>query len=178
MEIIMGNSLQEQFLKLGLAKKNDANKINKQKHKHKKQHQPVQEAKEVPKAEQEKKDYAKLLNAQRAEEQKKKELALQIDHLIAHHKVEEITGDLPYRFTADNKIRKIFISQKIIDQLSNGILAIVQEKPNVYVLVPTEIGRKIGSLDENRLILLHSKENSSEEDDPYSEFEIPDDLMW
>lgn len=175
----MGNSLQEQFLKLGLAKKNDVNKINKKKHNAKKQHQPIQKTQEAPKAEQKKKDYAKLLNAQRAEEQKKKELALQIDQLIAHHKVvDDIAGELPYRFTAENKIRKIFINQKIIDKLSNGILAIVQEKSNVYSLVPAEIGRKIGSLDKDRLLLLHTKEQSSEEDDPYSEFEIPDDLMW
>ncbi len=178
MEIIMGNSLQEQFLKLGLAKKNDVNKINKKKHKSKKQHQAVEAAKEIPKAEQEKKDYAKLLNAQRAEEQKKKELALQIDQLITHHKIEDIAGETPYRFTAENKIRKIFITQKLIDKLSNGILAVVQEKANVYSLVPADIGKKIGSLDESRLILLHSKAQSSEEDDPYSEFEIPDDLMW
>ncbi len=177
MEIIMGNSLQEQFLKLGLAKKNEVNKINKKKHKNKKQNQPVQQSKEVVKAEQEKKDYAKLLNAQRAEEQRKKELSLQVDHLIAHHKVEEIAGDIPYRFTADNKIRKMFITQKITDKLSNGILAIVQEKPNVYSLVPAEIGQKIGALDASRLLLLHTKEQASE-DDPYSEFEIPDDLMW
>lgn len=174
----MGNSLQEQFLKLGLAKKNEVNKINKKRHKKKKQQQPVQAAKETPKVEQEKKDYAKLLNAQRAEEQKKKELALQIDHLIGHHKVEEIAGELPYRFTAEKKIRKIFITQKVIDQLSNGILAIVQEKPNVYAIVPADIGKKIESIDENRLILLHTKKTSPDEEDPYSEFEIPDDLMW
>lgn len=175
----MGNSLQDQFLKLGLAKKNDVNKINKKKHKKKKLHQPVQTAnKALPKAEQEKKDYAKLLNAQRAQEQKKKELALQIDHLISHHKIDEISGDVAYRFTAENKIRKIFTTQPIIDKLSNGVLAIVQEKSNVYSLVPADTGKKIGEIDESRLILLHTKKQNGDEDDPYSEYEIPDDLMW
>lgn len=176
----MGKSLQDQFLKLGLAKKNQVNKIKKKKHQQKKK--AVQDAEvtnnkaQAQKAQEAKKDYNKLLNQQKLEQQKVKEQNQQVDQLIETHMVQETAGDEAYKFTADNKIRTLYTTATIINQLSSGSLAIVSVKKE-YKIVPAEIGTKIGSILQDRLVLLHEKKDEAE-DDPYAEYKIPDDLVW
>lgn len=178
----MGNSFQEQFLKLGLVKKDQVNKTKKKQHKQKKKSavdEDVAKSKlEAQKAQAAKKDYNKILSQQQAEEKKAKELTHQINQLIETHKVEETAGDIPYKFTDEKKVRKIYINQKAVDQLSSGNIAIVQYK-KAYELVPATVGKKIGEKKPATLALLHEKSSSSiDADDPYAEFEVPDDLMW
>lgn len=178
----MGKSLQDQFLKLGLAQKKQVNKIKKKKHQQKKQavqDSDVEKSKvQAKKAQESKKDYNKLLNQQKAEQQKQKEQNQQVDQLIETHMLQETAGNEVYKFTAENKIRKLYTSTEIINQLSSGKLAIVAYKKE-YKLVHAEIGRKIVSILQDRLILLHEKSTTEQDgDDPYAEYQIPDDLVW
>lgn len=178
----MGNSFQDQFLKLGLVKKDQVNKTKKKQHKQKKKFVVDEEVAknklEAKKAQVAKKDYNKILSQQQAEEKKAKEIIHQINQLIETNKIEETAGDIPYKFTDEKKVRKLYINQKTVNQLSSGNIAIVQYQ-KAYELVPAAVGKKIAEKKPATLALLHEKSSSDvDADDPYAEFEVPDDLMW
>ncbi len=177
----MGKSLQDQFLQLGLVNKGQASKAKKKKHlqkkKSKQDSEVVETLGEAKKKNKAKKDYSKLLNQQKNEQQKLQQLNLQVEQLIATHALPDSAGDVAYKFTYQNKIRKIYIKQEIIDQLSSGKAAIVKSKQG-FELVPADTGIKIGNIKEDCLILLHQKSQQAENDDLYAEFEVPDDLIW
>ena len=48
-----------------------------------------------------------------------------------------------------------------------------------YELVPTVVAEKIRQREESAVLLLNERGNNAvDEDDPYKDFPIPDDLMW
>lgn len=48
-----------------------------------------------------------------------------------------------------------------------------------YELVPLKVAEKIRELDASVVIALHVPEKKPvAEDDPYADYQIPDDLMW
>lgn len=177
----MGKSLQDQFLKLGLVNKEQAAKANRKKHKNKKKG-----AKDVDIAASEKaaskkrkaeKDYNKLLNEQKAKERTKKEIRNRLEQLVERHRLKEIEGETPYKFTDDNKIRKLFTTPQVIGLLSSGKAAIVKSA-NGYHVVPAETAEKISTFLPDSIKAFHKPSTRKDQDDPYAEYEIPDDLTW
>ena len=66
------------------------------------------------------------------------------------------------------------------DLVARGRIAIARLK-NEYYLIPAEAATKILERDEGSIVLLNdAKQDDSEaiEDDPYADYQIPDDLMW
>lgn len=64
------------------------------------------------------------------------------------------------------------------DQLVAGRLAIVNFNDD-YEVVPAGVADKITLRDESIVVLNNViSEEEKDEDDPYAEFVIPDDLMW
>ena len=50
---------------------------------------------------------------------------------------------------------------------------------NGYELVPRVVSDKISQRDQNAVIVANTKKiTQQEEDDPYKDYVIPDDLMW
>ena len=69
-------------------------------------------------------------------------------------------------------------------QLINGRLAIarlaVDNKPEgEYAIIPAVVAEKIAQRDASSIVL-HSalSQDEQDEDDPYADFKVPDDLMW
>ena len=78
----------------------------------------------------------------------------------------------------DKKITKAWVTAKQQAQLERGQIAIVALGDG-YELVPTVVAEKIRQRDENAVLLLNERgKNAVDEDDPYKDFPIPDDLMW
>ncbi|KAA1173763.1 DUF2058 domain-containing protein [Marinobacter salinexigens] len=176
-------SLQEQLLKAGLADEKKAKSVRQEKRKQRKQ-QPkgaaqVNEAEErARKAREEKAEKDRQLNKQRQQEAEKKAIQAQIKQLIETNRVDRSNGETSYQFADGKKIKKIFVDESMVDQLSRGRLAIVCVN-DAYDLVPEGVARKIMERDEAAVIVLHDrKSEDSGEDDPYAGYEIPDDLMW
>ncbi|MCW8909235.1 MAG: DUF2058 domain-containing protein, partial [Gammaproteobacteria bacterium] len=65
------------------------------------------------------------------------------------------------------------MKQKII----NGKLGIARIEGR-YELVPQDIAEKIQQRNEKRIVLFTEEDNTIDENDPYAEHQIPDDLMW
>lgn len=178
-------SLQDQLLKAGLvdekkAKKAKQAKNKQEKLKRKNKIETVDEAKlAAEKAQAEKVERDRQLNLQRKQEAEQKAITAQIRQLIEMNRQEKSAGDVTYNFTDGNKVTHIYVDERQQKQLSNGHLAIVRFDGN-YEIVPTTVSEKIAMRDESYLVYCNrGKEDTVvDEEDPYAEFQVPDDLMW
>jgi len=179
----MGSSLQEQFLKMGLVDKKKANEAKKQKHNQKKLGKKQDDINDIAtmtkKGLAEKKKQDQQLNKKKIAAREAKEATAKARQLIDTHKITLEKGDVPYKFKDNNTIKKIYLSNKIIDNLVNAKIGIVKQAGE-YQLVPADIIYKIRELNKKLVILLNapSSKNTSEDDDPYADYQVPDDLMW
>lgn len=186
----MGSSLQDQLLKAGLGDKQKANRIKQEKRKKAKQakkHKIVEtdETKEsVQAAAEAKKAKDRELNAKRKEEAEQKAVLAQIKQLITINRQAKNDGEVVLNFTDDNKIKRLYVSDKTQKAVTKGKLAVVRFEDG-YELVPTPVADKISERDEQVVVYRADqlpdepeRQSSSEEDDWYADYEIPDDLTW
>ncbi len=179
----MGNALQDQLLKAGLVDKKKANKAHKAKRQQEKQARKgqsveVDQAKVDARQEKAKNvERDRELNRQRQKDAEVKAVNAQIKQLIEMNRLDEWQGDLAYSFTDNNKVRRLHVEESIQRQLSRGLLAIAQLDGR-YEPIPAVVAEKIAIRDPGRVIINSEPEPSDDEDDPYAEFKVPDDLMW
>ncbi len=176
-------SLQDQLMKAGLADEKKVKAIRKEKHKQRKQ-QPkgqVQVNETEVRAQQARAEQAerdRQLNLERKREAERKAVAAQIRQLVASNRLDRKRGDTAYQFVHDKKIKKIYVDEAMLDQLSRGRLAVVLVADQ-YEVVPEGVARKIMERDASAVVALHERQQQDTgEDDPYADYQIPDDLMW
>jgi len=177
------SSLQEQLMKAGLADKKKARKakqqkreeVNKAKRGEIELEDPAERARRLR---EEKAEADRQLEAQRKAEREKKEIAAQIKQMIEQSRLDRSHGGVAYQFVQDKKIKKAWVTAKQQQLLERGQVAIVALGDS-YELVPTVVAEKIHQRDEQAILLLNERGNQGvDEDDPYKDFPIPDDLMW
>ncbi|CAA0115074.1 Uncharacterised protein [BD1-7 clade bacterium] len=181
-------SLQDQLLKAGLVDEKKAKQAKKTKRKekrvaHKSKEAPMDENKiAAQKALDEKAERDRELNRQRQEQAETKAIAAQVKQLMTMNKIDSGKGDVGYNFVDGKSIKKLFVTPKLQNQLSIGQLAIValpSENERHYVLVPRAVAEKIAQRMAGAIVMLNDKPSDQEdEEDPYADFQIPDDLMW
>jgi uncharacterized protein len=176
-------SLQDQLLKAGLIDDKQANKIRKSKLKQTKQQQKNKiETTDAAKlaaqqAQAEKVVRDRKLNQQRKAEAERKAIAAQVRQLVQMNRQHRDEGDIDYSFTDGNLIKRIVVTALQLQQLSNGSLCIVKLDEQ-YELIPTLVAEKIRQRDEETQILSNPATEAPDEDDPYADYQVPDDLMW
>lgn len=180
-------SLQDQLLQAGLIDDKKAKQAKKDKRKQAKQSRrssepvvdEVKQSAQAARAEKAERDRA--LNRQREQEMQEKAIADQIRQLIETHRQNKGAGpnDVEYNFTDDKLIKKMRVSPAVQRQIVRGQLAIVRLGEG-YELVPRAIADKIAQRDEQAVVVANtpSAEQQSDDDDPYKDYVIPDDLMW
>ncbi|MGR5359732.1 DUF2058 domain-containing protein [Vibrio barjaei] len=168
-------SLQEQMLKAGLVNEKKLKKAKKGSKKSRVQAREAKAAVEENKAAQKERDQA--LNKQRDEEKLSKEIKAQVKQLITLNTIEQRDGDIKYNFTDGTLVKSIYVTQETRDQLSKGILSIARQE-DTYAVIPSIVAKKIMERDAETIIENESKEEVLEEDDPYAQYVVPDDLMW
>lgn len=177
------SSLQDQLLKAGLIDEKKAKQVRKEKRKTAKVQRKsndivVDETKQqVQKAREEKTERDRQLNAARKAEAERKAIAAQIKQLIEMNRQPKDRGELAYNFTDGGKIKQLYISATLQRRLTNGLLAIVKLNDG-YELVPAPVAERIAQRDPASIIALNAKQETPEDDDPYADYQIPDDLMW
>ncbi|MDX2349224.1 MAG: DUF2058 domain-containing protein [Porticoccus sp.] len=176
-------SLQEQLLKAGIVDKQKAKQVELEKRKQTKQshkgHTQVNETKELAKkALAEKTVRDREINRQHEAAAELKAIAAQIRQLIEVNRIDRQGGETAYQFTDGTKIKKIYVSPLLHNQLSKGLIAVVRLNDQ-YELVPAVVADKISQRDES-IVLVQNQANKDDsgEDDYYADFKIPDDLMW
>ena len=194
----MAGSLQDQLLGAGLIKKQKAKNINTAKKKAVKQSRAnktalVNKAAELAeKAQREQREKSQLLNKQRQKESENKAVMAQIRQIILLNSIDKSPKKMnedslqAYNFTCDKKIKTLYVSPQNHDLISNGKIAIaklIEEKQDVFYLIPATAAHKISERNCDAIVLLNNENsnmNTSDVDatDPYADFEVPDDLMW
>lgn len=179
-------SLQEQLLGVGLVDKKKANKLKAEKLQHKQKvkkgkaeaHDDSARQAELKKLRDEKIEKDRLLNLERQKELELKAIQGQIRQMIIQNKVPRQEGDIAYNFTDEKKVKKLYINQSLHDDLSKGRLAIAK-LDGAYELIPEPVAVKISERDNSFILVCNNRiEDATDEDDPYADFQIPDDLMW
>jgi len=180
-------SLQDQLLNMGVVDKKKAKKSQHQKRQNvSKQRKAVKSGKkveadqmqqqlELSAREKQQRDLA--LNKQRDERLNHKALAAEVKQIVQQHSIEiPKEAELAYNFSVENKVKKIYVTAEQQKQLTLGQLAIATIE-QTYLLIPDKIAERI----ESRLpemVIRTQVEVQSDGDDPYADYQIPDDLMW
>ena len=180
-------SLQEQLLKSGLASSAQAKAAKTDKRKQTQQQRKnntviIDEAKQLAlKAQAEKAERDRELNLLRKQQDEQKDLLAQVKQLIELNRQDQNSEDaLAYHFNDQKKMKTLYVSVAQREQLINGRLAIVKLDQS-YDIVTSEVADKIHDR-VSECVIIHNKaeEAAANEntDDPYADFQIPDDLMW
>lgn len=180
----MAISLQDQLLNSGLIKKDQANKVKKEKYKQSKQQRNSKNTKidaakvlaQESLAAKQVKD--RELNQQQKNQADKKAIVAQIRQLIQINTQPQDADGIAYNFSDNNAVKTLYINELTAKNISNGKLAIVKYDTS-YQLVPAQVAEKIQQRDASYILVLNDQVDTEiEGDDPYADFQIPDDLMW
>lgn len=175
-------SLQEQLLKSGLTTDAKAKQIRSEKRKQQRHNNAGEdEARRLAqKAREAQAARDRELSQLKKEQAEQKEIAAQIRQLIDQNRREQADVDdgIAYKFSDDNKVKTVYVSEAIRDQISNGRLAIVKCEQH-YEIVPADVALKIKARDERCVLLLNDQQQAEEKiDDAYAAYQVPDDLIW
>lgn len=169
----MALSLQEQLLKAGLTNEKKAKKAKKSNKKNRELKREVKAAAEEKRQQQQAKD--KALNQELKQKADEKAIQAQIKQLIEANKIDYV-GDIKYNFMDGKSVQFINVNDKVQKQLASGLLAIVNYQDD-YAVIPGIVSEKIALRDDTVLVAQNQVEET-DEDDPYADYVIPDDLMW
>jgi uncharacterized protein YaiL (DUF2058 family) len=118
------------------------------------------------------------LNRKREEKAKRRARIAEIEQIIEQNRAPRLETEDYYSFIDGKKIRRMSVDPQRREQLTSGVLAIVRYKGH-YAVVPKAIAERIRERDENMIVpTVQPKERSSDPDDAYKDFVVPDDLMW
>ncbi len=177
----MSNSLKDQLLKAGLVKKQDVKKKPKKKAPQvakKNRKKPSENALRTQRAMLDKAKKDKKLNEQRRAEAERKALIAQIKQLVNGSKVDRKDGETAYNFTHAKKVKTVYVTEEQHKQLSKDHLVIIAVGNDVFEVVPKVVANKIAERDANMVVKNEQSSQAPAADDPYADYQIPDDLMW
>jgi uncharacterized protein YaiL (DUF2058 family) len=179
-------SLREQLLAAGFVSKKQVEKVNREQYRQ----APKQKSKQppAPTPEQQRLEQARIakaardqeLNRQRQENAEMKARWAQIKQLIEQHKLPKIEGEdyLTFNFIDRGKVRRIAVDAQRREKITGGELTIARCEGR-YEVVPAEIGQRIRERHEKAVVVLGATEPANpDENDPYKDFVVPDDLTW
>ena len=133
-------SLQDQLLKAGIVDKKKAKQIKQEQRKEarsrpKGQVQVDENKEQAKRALAEKTQRDRQLNKRQQDEVEKKAIQAQIIQLIKMNRVDRQKGDVAYQFTDGTRIKKLYVTQQLQNDLSKGRLAIAKLGDS-YELLP------------------------------------------
>ncbi|ADZ42139.1 TPA: DUF2058 domain-containing protein [Yersinia enterocolitica] len=175
-------TLQEQMLKAGLVSSKKMAKVQRTAKKSRVQAREAREAVEENKKAQLERD--KQLSEQQKQAALSKEYKAQVKQLIEMNRINLSKGDIGFNFTDNNLIKKIVVDKMTQAQLISGRLAIARvvadnNGESEYAIIPASVADKITQRDADSIVLNSAlSQEEQDEEDPYADFKVPDDLMW
>lgn len=183
----MSISLREQLLAAGLGKKKQVRQAEHQERQ--RQHQQAKNKtarEEQQRREQEaraKAHAAKVardqeLNQRRQENAEHRARWAQVKQIIEQHRLPKPDSDEYFNFIDRKKVRRIPATAELRAQLAAGTIAIARCEGR-YDFVPAPIAERIREREPRGVVELNqASEQPADENDPYRDFVVPDDLMW
>lgn len=175
-------TLQEQMLKAGLVTSKKMDKVRRTAKKSRVQAREAREAVEENKKAQLERD--KQLSEQQKQAVLSREYKAQVKQLIEMNRIIISKGSIDFNFTDNNVIKSITVDKTTQSQLISGRLAIARlstenSAVSEYAIIPAVVADKITQRDAESIVLNNAlAQDEADEDDPYADFKIPDDLMW
>lgn len=181
----MGKSLADQLLGAGLV---DEKKVKKARQEKRKVHKQLRSGVAVEvdnsaeriaadKAAQVERD--KALNLERQQREQQKAMRAQALQMLEQHELS-CEGDVTFNFVDPhtNKVKQVLVDARTQKHLSQANLAICLLRER-YIVVPRNIAEKAAERFADVLIYIAPDHDQQvDEDDPYKDYQIPDDLMW
>ena len=179
-------SLQQQLIEAGLANKEKAARVGKQKRKQRRQSsggkggQPGPGTDAIAEARRRKQASDLQLEKARKAQAQARERRLQARQIIRDHRLDTREGDVPFQYLLDNKIKRIYVTAEQLKGLANGELAVVRSGEQRPQVVPADLLGKIQERDPSVKVAWNdpAAPSSSDADDEYAEYQVPDDLTW
>ena len=181
----MSNPFQDQLLKAGLVTKKqvqkvkqDENRKRKQQQQHSKKEKVVDEAKlKVQQAVEEKTRRDRELNRKKENQARQKAISIEINQLITDNCLaRDESCDIVYNFEHNKKIKRIYVNAEMKQKIVQGKLGMARIEGR-YELVAKSIAERIQQKNDKRIVIYNAQE-SVDDNDPYSEYQVPDDMMW
>lgn len=177
----MSMSLREQLLAAGLGTKKQAKQAEREQHQHAKNKAARQAEQERKAAEARAAKAARdaELNRKRQENLERKERWAQIKQLIEQHRLPKPESDEYFNFIDREKVRRFPVDGPLREKIIRGEVIIVRCEGR-YDIVPPDIAERIREREPRAVVALPAKESSPppDENDPYKDYVVPDDLMW
>lgn len=126
----------------------------------------------------------KQLSEQQKQAVLSREYKAQVKQLIEMNRIIISKGSIDFNFTDNNVIKSIAVDKTTQSQLISGRLAIAwlsTENSSVseYAIILAVVADKITQRDAESIVLNNAlAQDEADEDDPYADFKILDDLMW
>jgi uncharacterized protein YaiL (DUF2058 family) len=119
----------------------------------------------------------RALNRQRQEEAALRSAENEIRQLVHTHRIVRERGDLAFNFTDGTTLKRIYLNKELHARLVAGTLAVVRQDA-FYEVVPAEIAERLLARDPNLVLVYNKAEEKTDADDPYADYQVPDDLIW
>ncbi|MGD2019599.1 MAG: DUF2058 domain-containing protein [Thiohalocapsa sp.] len=177
----MANSLQDQLLKAGLVNEQQLKQAKTKKRKQKRAGggraaDDAERGAAAERAAAAKRERDQELNRRREAERQRKAELVALWQLVRDNRVSRDGGDVAYNFADGSALKRLYVKAPQQKAIADGELAIVRHD-DFYELVPAAVAERAEATDPNTLVLWN-KPGVADPDDPYADFEVPDDLMW
>ena len=178
----MSLSLREQLLQAGLVGSKQVKKAEQeQRQQHKKNPKAQTEKQQAAQRQQaEKIARDKELNRKRDEERQRQARLAEIRQIVEQNRLPRIESDEYFNFVHRNKIHRIAVDASLREKITKGDVILVRYG-KFYAPVLPDIAEKVRERDAASIVDLNAQVSSTsqpDEDDPYKDFAVPDDLMW
>jgi uncharacterized protein YaiL (DUF2058 family) len=182
----MSNDLREQLLKAGLVTEEQVRKAetaSQQKGRGRRGRSrskaPAAAAKgsEAEQAHRRKVERDRALNRERDAELARRSLKAQVRELVLGNARNDPRGDIKHHYVVGGQVRQVYVNAEQHRALADGRLAIAVLYNRSHV-IPVEAARKLERLDPDAVVVVASEEPQPDENDPYADRPVPDDLMW
>jgi uncharacterized protein len=187
----MSMSLREQLIAAGLGTKKQAKEANQPK-RPPSRHQPAPVSPEklaANKAQAAKTARDQELNRRQQEKAAAKARRAEVKQLIEKHRLPPVESGEYFNFADGNRLARLAVTPAMREQLIKGTLVIVRYEGH-YAAVPQDAAARIRERDEFAVVTHgpqsaasqgesgSEKAAAADQDDPYKDFVVPDDLVW
>jgi hypothetical protein len=102
-----------------------------------------------------------------------------VREFLLRHQQNDRTGDIPFQFQADKRIRRLYVTAAQREALLAGALQVAVLGKRDFLITPEQAGQA-RELDAGLFIhdAVQAGHDDSAHDDPYRDYAVPDDLMW
>jgi uncharacterized protein YaiL (DUF2058 family) len=179
---IVSSTLREQLLKAGLVTEKQVKATEQHQprppSRHKPPPPPSPQKKAAEQAAAAKAARDAQLNKQRQQAADAKARAMEIKQLVEQNKLPKVLeSEDRFNFIAGKKLRFILVDAAMREGLNKGNLFIIRYDGKSEV-VPAAIAERIRERDERAVVKLNAESAPADENDPYKDFVVPDDLKW